>query len=537
MLDFIARHHAAILIAMCLTLVAVAIGLIVGTRRYGKRFLGTALVVLMLALAYLIYGYLSTDTDRAFRPKRFREATSNEDLILFIHGWNGDPLLTWEQFPTLIASDPRFDSCDIISVDYPTYIRKTSPTPTQLTDWLRSQLATKAPHAPYKRIFVVAHSFGGLIARNLVIQSRLGGDNDAYKLLVEIATPHRGAEVAKVATLINRIGLSPAYAMDLQENSPFLLDLKERWNALNPRPDTIAIAGLQDGVVSRDSATDQCDRHCPLLPECDHIDIAKPTDSGDDRYWLVADQIANSMRGAKTIVEVPRQSAADLRESYFAQLNAMLTEAPERLIATDSFIDEWTAAIRKRKLDSEYDLLIDECTNSVETETCEPRDDPELRKRYNRVEGFTDKQTSPSPIYGVSYSEYLKVYRENMSVQIGDKTEKYSRWCYRDFVNGWFADVENKNTVRDFQNQKVTNFTPRVLRELARRKIKPAIDSILPQVRDRLTKYLDVVEAEYLDFTRSPETFDKTKWDRRYLQIITDSPDAVFGESMNVHSD
>jgi hypothetical protein len=45
---------------------------------------------------------------------------SGEAAVVFVHGFTGDPELTWGRFPAFVASDPRLSGWDIFSLGYAT---------------------------------------------------------------------------------------------------------------------------------------------------------------------------------------------------------------------------------------------------------------------------------------------------------------------------------------------------------------------------------------------------------------------------------
>jgi pimeloyl-ACP methyl ester carboxylesterase len=224
-------------------------------------------------------------------PPPLRETSENPYLILFVHGWMGDSVETWRRFPELVMRDRRFDKCDIISVSYPTYIVRRSLSIPQLSQWLTRELQQRGCYPRYKKICVVAHSLGGIVAREIVIENRLHNVPDNIQKLVEIATPHRGAAVADLA---KGIGIARAYIKDAARDSEYLSNLQDHWNWLKPRPATFAITSKGDQIVDELSATYQCDRH-QVLAGWNHTELAKPDNEREDRYAVVMDEVLTAL--------------------------------------------------------------------------------------------------------------------------------------------------------------------------------------------------------------------------------------------------
>ena len=228
------------------------------------------------------------------RARYYREGDVNSDLIVFIHGWNGDATETWLDFPRLFGSDERFDGVDIVLVDYPTFMLRRNPNVAELSNWMRKSLNALLTRE-YGRIAIVAHSMGGIAARELVIQHRLAQSRLQVGLLVEIAVPHNGANGAALA---NYLGVSKGFAGSLHAGrNSFLKGQALRWSLLRDRPSTVCFWHPSDPVVPSDSAKSECPDSTAIMFEDDrrtsiHSLLVKPPSHEDDRYRLPAHEIA-----------------------------------------------------------------------------------------------------------------------------------------------------------------------------------------------------------------------------------------------------
>jgi len=249
-----------------------------------------------LCLVILVFGLLAAlrpvpKTVALELPPPVRETPDNPYLILFIHGWMGDAIETWRRFPELVMEDSRFAKCDIISLSYPTYIVRRSLSIPELSQWLTRELEQRGCYTKYKKICIVAHSLGGIVAREIVIENRLGDVSDNIQKLVEVATPHLGATVAALA---EAIGINRAYIKDAATGSQYLTNLQDHWNRLKRRPDTFAITSKADRIVDEKSAEWQCDRF-QIFPRWGHTELAKPDSWQDDRYTFVMDEVRTAL--------------------------------------------------------------------------------------------------------------------------------------------------------------------------------------------------------------------------------------------------
>lgn len=206
---------------------------------------------------------------------------ANDKLLLFIHGWSGDAQDTWRKFPNLVSADPRFSGVDVLSVGYPTFMVRRNLNIAQLTQWINAHLDL-GKTSKYKKVAIVAHSMGGLIARELIIQRRLNSTEEPILVLVEVSSPHLGANPAKLASAL---GLSKPFTDEMVKSSSFLVTLQTEWQAMKTRPFTMCYTSPQDMVVSEDSATSGCDNFM-AYPQWNHRELVKPESPKDDRYLL-----------------------------------------------------------------------------------------------------------------------------------------------------------------------------------------------------------------------------------------------------------
>jgi pimeloyl-ACP methyl ester carboxylesterase len=212
-------------------------------------------------------------------PRPVCSKPENRKLLLFIHGWEGDSQSTWMRFPTLACQDSRFADVDVLAVDYPTFISRRNLNLAQLSEWLNAHLDF-GETGKYQRVAIVAHSMGGLVSREIVILRSLNESQKAIVVVVEIASPHLGAQPAKVASAL---GISSPLADEMSRGSSFLTTLQTQWQQIKTRPKTQCYTSPQDEVVSEDSATFQCDGFLSY-PQWGHREMVKPESRTDDRY-------------------------------------------------------------------------------------------------------------------------------------------------------------------------------------------------------------------------------------------------------------
>jgi triacylglycerol esterase/lipase EstA (alpha/beta hydrolase family) len=202
-------------------------------------------------------------------------------LLVFLHGWRGDREETWHQFPDLVCGDYEFRDSDVLSIGYPVYLIGSNLTTEQFGAWLADKLAANNLER-YKKIAIIGHSLGGLLARRLVLEQRQELGN--IGLLIEIGTPHLGP-YSYTALADNVLFRGGQLVGELQTGSAFLQRLDADWQKLPKRPRTYCTGSPNDLVVSLESAQHGCDeKH--FYPALGHIDMVKPTSIRDDRYRI-----------------------------------------------------------------------------------------------------------------------------------------------------------------------------------------------------------------------------------------------------------
>lgn len=133
--------------------------------------------------------------------------TDPESLIVFVHGFKGLAVETWNDFPYFIKNRPAFANSDILFYGYDSldgqahdqamdllkFLQKYSTPPTSF----REQQPT-----PYKKIILVAHSLGAVVARFALlgaIKQQKPWRNQCK--LVLFAPAHNGARVQRLMML------------------------------------------------------------------------------------------------------------------------------------------------------------------------------------------------------------------------------------------------------------------------------------------------------------------------------------------------
>ncbi len=224
------------------------------------------------------------------------------NLILFVHGFTGDVESTWKNkngnsFPELLLENNHIkDSFDVASYSYfstllglfavkSTYRKVTNyifgKTKANEKNLDIEELASNLRNhirftlGQYDNIYVIAHSMGGLITKNLIVGDLIKDGITKVKLFLSLAVPHQGAELSVVGGLIS----SNLQIKNLNPVEEFINTLNQQWINLE-KPTTKYYYGSYDTVVTKHSAValDKYKKDIVSVKE-DHNTISKPSDS------------------------------------------------------------------------------------------------------------------------------------------------------------------------------------------------------------------------------------------------------------------
>ncbi len=229
--------------------------------------------------------------------------TNNDckNLILFVHGFTGDVDETWRNkngktFPSLLVEDTEIhDSFDVASYSYFTTLLNLFADAKKKTRWVISKLWNKqhvkeknldinelssnlSNHIrftldKYDNIYVIAHSMGGLIVKNLIANDLKEKGATKVRLFLSLAVPHYGATLAELGKLVS----SNLQINNLSPVEEFIPKLNQTWIDLDLKPTTKYFYGGYDEIVTKHSAVsvDNIEKDVISLA-ADHSSICKP---------------------------------------------------------------------------------------------------------------------------------------------------------------------------------------------------------------------------------------------------------------------
>lgn len=202
---------------------------------------------------------------------------NKERLILFVHGFTGS-IETWNNssgvsFPDLLLENAEIkNNFDIACYEYFSKLTDLYSTTAHKYRTLK-RIFGRSTFKPYKNlsieeiasnlgstirfrladyedIVIIAHSMGGLVVKNVIIDDFNREGSSRIKFFISLAVPHQGAEAAAFGSLIsNNIQIE-----NLRSVGAFITDLNRNWINLNPKPVTKYFFGTYDTIVPKESA-------------------------------------------------------------------------------------------------------------------------------------------------------------------------------------------------------------------------------------------------------------------------------------------
>lgn len=234
----------------------------------------------------------------------FVQKSGKTDLVLFVHGFTGgrdtwrhevdgflyDHLLenaalregydiaVFEYYSTLVNLFPVADSIrqKIVSLFKSIQTKaKKNISIYEISNLLTARIRFDLEN--YQNIVVIAHSMGGLITKSYVLQELEAGRNCKVKVILSLAVPHLGADLATYGKLLS----NNQQIEDLAPLSELCPKLNDAWVKCDDKPIIKYFYGAYDTVVTKQSAigTDNLEQD---IISCDdtHLTICKPPKNG-----------------------------------------------------------------------------------------------------------------------------------------------------------------------------------------------------------------------------------------------------------------
>lgn len=222
---------------------------------------------------------------------KFRETETSNSAIIFIHGFSGEAENTFANAPQLLMESEEMEGWDMFPMGFsgnivPEMGKNIWACASDIkrnSDYLLTSIKNK--FLKYKRIALVAHDVGGIVAQQALIQLEQK-DLDRVSHVLLFATPSNG---------IPEVDLKNFYKYENEEKelklgSPYMERLRNGWEAKfkNNYPFTFkTIAATKDEFIPTSSSLDPFPKKYHEIIEAEHFSIVNIEDENDDSYKLL----------------------------------------------------------------------------------------------------------------------------------------------------------------------------------------------------------------------------------------------------------
>ena len=228
---------------------------------------------------------------------KFRETENSNSAILFVHGFSGDAENTFSQAPKLLMENEDMDGWDMFPLGYsgnivPEMGKNIWACASDIkrnSDFLLTSIKNK--FSKYKRIAIVAHDLGGIVAQKALLELEKQ-DLDRISHVLFFGTPSNGLPEIELKNFFT-------YSIEekeLKEGSPYMQRLRNAWDAKfqNKYPFTFkTIAATEDSYVPMSSSLDPFPKEYQEVIEADHFSLVQIDDVNDDSYQLLLNTLMN----------------------------------------------------------------------------------------------------------------------------------------------------------------------------------------------------------------------------------------------------
>ncbi len=213
-------------------------------------------------------------------------------VIIFIHGLGGRRKNNrWEMMASAIRNDRSvYASYDIKFQEYPSSYIKWHPFGKSIDiNDLAVDLKTllEVECKKYQEVILIAHSLGGLVARQYIIDTYTTNKEIKVYQLMLYATPNTGSELAKIGILF-QFKNYPVFQM--RKNSKFLRLLNKKWNEykLEDKIRIKYVYGGKDWIVRKESAIIKMNNPNSYVEiDKNHSSIGRPLNNQDRSYKIL----------------------------------------------------------------------------------------------------------------------------------------------------------------------------------------------------------------------------------------------------------
>lgn len=243
----------------------------------------------------------------ATNPVPYRRSGTTA-AVVFVHGFTGEAIATWDGFPDRLSQDPELTDYDFYFWEYPTdlklryaitkYFWEDDPTIGTIGQGLRTLLDHSME--PYGKLVLVGHSMGGLVIQAFILEEvkkeQPSRHLDRLTEVILYGTPSGGLKSAGWGAFLKR------QIADMNDSGAFIKKLRSGWNQLidDQRPDPsrksqfrlTLVAGMKDEFVPQESSLNPFPLDESEIVPGNHTEMVKPDIVGDLPYLVLKQRLS-----------------------------------------------------------------------------------------------------------------------------------------------------------------------------------------------------------------------------------------------------
>ncbi len=268
----------------------------------------------------------------------FRESEKANSAVLFIHSFSGQGAATFVQIPNFLMEDKRMDGWDMYPVGYSENIVPELGKTVwgSLTDINRNSgfLSTslKNKYAKYKRIAIVAHSLGGLVAQEAILDLAPEELNKISHVIL-FGTPSGGLSAKTIQTM------NHGELEYLRKDGDFIQSLRRRWNDRFSEGYPFyfkTVAATKDDFIPVSSSLEPFKAADRAFVEGNHFSMVGVEQKHSDSYGLVINALTENkffnLYSSKEEINIAIGDYNEVIRSLLPRLKNLDNKGLERLI-------------------------------------------------------------------------------------------------------------------------------------------------------------------------------------------------------------
>lgn len=252
--------------------------------------------------------------------------SASNAAVVYLHGVNGGWQDTWTNgatglfWPQALGKATGWDTYSIQYDANTNWGRTTMPLQERATSI--AELLRDAPQLAGKDIALIAHSFGGIVAkqmlRHIYDRERFHDLRERLAATVFVATPHTGADIATFGYFLRWALGSTVTLEDLRAHSPLLNELADWYRNIDAPPAHVLYETRKMRlrfsrwmmIVDRDSANPGLRGVAAIPVDADHVEISRPSRADSVQFTSAIGFLRDVFAIPARLARYPRQAGA-----------------------------------------------------------------------------------------------------------------------------------------------------------------------------------------------------------------------------------